>query len=258
MSGGALLVAGAVGALDLVEAVALVEALRSRVGDEGPQPEAGRPLALGHRHQRAADSSACAARLHVELVEPVSVQHQDAGQAPRLVLGEPQLALLGDVGAEPPAHLVVGVRWRRDRRDRRPARPEPELSGRSGLVPSPAPDPHRACHKGGARCVMGVDASEKEPTMKAPGAEPSPSDIADEINSLSAGLGILTTALFPFALPALLLALPLAIPLIPLALLAVLVVLLVRIVALPLRLARDLVRRVRSSQPGHRTTSAPC
>ena len=93
--------------------------------------------------------------------------------------------------------------------------------------------------------------------MKAPGAEPSPSDIADEINSLSAGLGILTTALFPFALPALLLALPLVIPLIPLALLAVLVVLLVRIVALPLRLARDLVRRVRSPQPGHRTTSVP-
>jgi hypothetical protein len=78
--------------------------------------------------------------------------------------------------------------------------------------------------------------------MQAPRAEPSPSDVADAFNGLAAGLGILTTALFPFALPLLVLALPLALPLIPLALVAVLVVLLVRIVRLPLRLARQLVR----------------
>jgi thiol:disulfide interchange protein len=44
-----------------------------------------------------------------------------------------------------------------------------------------------------------------------------PADVAAEIGSLSTGFGVLVTALFPFALPGLLLALPLVLPLLPLA-----------------------------------------
>jgi hypothetical protein len=71
---------------------------------------------------------------------------------------------------------------------------------------------------------------------------PSSAEVATEVNGLLAGLGILTFALFPIALPGLLLALVLALLVAPLALGALAVLLLAGIVALPLRLARSLVR----------------
>ena len=55
--------------------------------------------------------------------------------------------------------------------------------------------------------------------MDTPRTQPSPADVAAEVTSFSAGLGILTIPLFPFALPGLLLAFG---PLIPVALAAVL------------------------------------
>lgn len=83
--------------------------------------------------------------------------------------------------------------------------------------------------------------------MHAPHEAPSSAGLATEVGDLSTGLGILTMTLFPFALPGLLLALALALPLAllaaPLALGAVAVWLLARLLVLPLRLARALGER---------------
>jgi hypothetical protein len=78
---------------------------------------------------------------------------------------------------------------------------------------------------------------------------PSAEDVAAEVNSLAVGLGIITTTFAPFALPGLLLLLPLALPIIPLVLVAGILYLLYRIVLLPFRLARTAWRR-RSDRPG--------
>jgi hypothetical protein len=79
-------------------------------------------------------------------------------------------------------------------------------------------------------------------------------DVVTEVNGILAGLGILTTALFPFALPGLLLALPLVLLALPLAVGAVAVWILARALALLRTLATALVRNGRSS--GRRSTSA--
>jgi hypothetical protein len=68
---------------------------------------------------------------------------------------------------------------------------------------------------------------------------------------LLAGLGILTMTLFPFALPGLLLALLLALPLLPLVLVAVAALLLLRVIRVPLRLARAFVSGPGRGLPGH-------
>ena len=78
--------------------------------------------------------------------------------------------------------------------------------------------------------------------MHGPRATPSSADVAMEVSSLSVGLGILTMALFPFALPALVL-------LAPLALVPVAGMLLAAPILLPLWLARN-VRRARSRRQG--------
>ena len=75
--------------------------------------------------------------------------------------------------------------------------------------------------------------------MDAPRAPLSTSDVASEASGLLAGLGIITMALFPFAMPGLLLALLLVLPAIPLALVALVVWLLARLLLLPLRLLRS-------------------
>jgi hypothetical protein len=64
--------------------------------------------------------------------------------------------------------------------------------------------------------------------MDAPSPTSSPAEIAEEVGGLLVGLGVLTMALMPFALPGLLLALVLVLPVAPLALGAAAVVLLVR------------------------------
>jgi hypothetical protein len=63
-----------------------------------------------------------------------------------------------------------------------------------------------------------------------------PADVADQVNALSAGLGIVTVQLFPFALPLLVLCIA------PLLLLIVVGLLLAAIVYLPLRLVLYLTR----------------
>ena len=75
--------------------------------------------------------------------------------------------------------------------------------------------------------------------MDAPRAPLSTSDVALEASGLSAGLGIITMTLFPFAMPGLVLALLLVLPAIPLALVALVVWLLARLLLLPLRLLRS-------------------
>jgi hypothetical protein len=96
--------------------------------------------------------------------------------------------------------------------------------------------------------------------MNARNQAPSPPEVATEAASLLAGLGIITMALSPFALPGLVLALPLIIPVIPLALLAGALWLLARLVALPFRLARSLVRSRSGTEPHADTpgTGASC
>jgi hypothetical protein len=84
--------------------------------------------------------------------------------------------------------------------------------------------------------------------MHAQNPSPSPQEVATEVNGLLVGLGIITMALSPFALPGLLLALPLVIPLVPVALVAGALWLLARLLRLPFRLARSLVRS-RSGAP---------
>ena len=69
----------------------------------------------------------------------------------------------------------------------------------------------------------------------------SSSEVASEAGSLVVGLGIITMALSPFAVPGLLLALLLVLPLAPLALVAGALWLLARILLLPLRFIRSLV-----------------
>jgi hypothetical protein len=79
--------------------------------------------------------------------------------------------------------------------------------------------------------------------MNARRSEPSAEDLATEANGLTAGLGILTLTFFPFALPGLLLALPLVLPVVALLLVAGVGYLLVRLLLLPLRLMRTALRR---------------
>jgi hypothetical protein len=75
--------------------------------------------------------------------------------------------------------------------------------------------------------------------MQSPRTTTSTTDVATEVTALSAGLGILTTALFPISLPGLLLFAA------PLVLLAVPALLLAGLLMPPLLLARTL-RRARS------------
>jgi hypothetical protein len=72
---------------------------------------------------------------------------------------------------------------------------------------------------------------------------PSTTEIATEVNGLLAGLGILTTALFPFALPGLVLALPLALPLVAGLIIAIPIL-------LPLWLVRAVRRRLAKAKDG--------
>jgi hypothetical protein len=92
--------------------------------------------------------------------------------------------------------------------------------------------------------------------MNAPRTAPSSAELATEVNGLLTGLGILTMALFPFALPGLLLALPLALLAAPFALGAVAVLLGAGVVAAPLWLACVVMRsrshRGRAGSPGTR------
>jgi hypothetical protein len=85
--------------------------------------------------------------------------------------------------------------------------------------------------------------------MQAPPAAPSPAEVTTEVSGLLGGLGIITMALFPFALPGLLLALPLVILVAPLALVAMAVLLLRAILILPFRLARAFVRSRSGREP---------
>ncbi len=91
--------------------------------------------------------------------------------------------------------------------------------------------------------------------MHTPRAKPSSADVAMEVTSLLAGLGIVTIPLFPFALPGLLLVVG---PLVPVALAAVL---LAMPVVVPVWLVRTLrTRRSHGSSarrlPGSRVPGA--
>ncbi len=81
--------------------------------------------------------------------------------------------------------------------------------------------------------------------MHAPRAAPSSADVAIEVADLLAGLGILTIALFPFALPGLLLVV------VPLALLAIAGALLAAPLMLALWLAHTVLRRRSRRRSAH-------
>jgi membrane protein implicated in regulation of membrane protease activity len=81
--------------------------------------------------------------------------------------------------------------------------------------------------------------------MNTPRRTPPSADVATEVNGLLAGLGIITAALFPIALPGLLLFV-----VAPLALVAVVGVLLAIPLVLPVWLVRTLIRsRSRRRRP---------
>jgi hypothetical protein len=67
---------------------------------------------------------------------------------------------------------------------------------------------------------------------------PPASDLVSKVGELATGFSVLMTFLFPFAVPGLVLALLLVLPLLPLALAAALFWLLARAVRLPVRLLR--------------------
>ena len=71
-----LFVASAVCALDLNESMPQVEALRTQIRYERPQPQAIRPLALGYGDQHRADASARQIRIDVELLKPNAIEHE--------------------------------------------------------------------------------------------------------------------------------------------------------------------------------------
>ena len=91
--------------------------------------------------------------------------------------------------------------------------------------------------------------------MHAPRATPSSADVAMEVTNLSAGVGILTLPLFPFALPGLVLVVA------PLAVLAAVGLLLAMPIVLPLWLARIVMRsrtrRSTSRSPGKAAPAGP-
>jgi hypothetical protein len=82
--------------------------------------------------------------------------------------------------------------------------------------------------------------------MPAPRATSSSADVATEVGSLSAGLGIITMTFFPFALPALVLVAPFA--LVPVAGL---------LLAAPVLLPLWLARRFRRRRSGRRRPVVP-
>jgi hypothetical protein len=106
----------------------------------------------------------------------------------------------------------------------RPRYAEWALSPSSGGSDMFGPD----CHSRGAPVVIGLDPKHEGAFMDARSNRTSPAELASEASSLLAGLGILSVALFPFALPGLVLALVLVLPLIVLAPPALAIWLLVR------------------------------
>ncbi len=106
-----------------------------------------------------------------------------------------------------------------------------------GFVPTTDAD-SRSQSRHAARLQFGTTCPQEtqETKMHTPRTQPSPADVAMEVTSLSAGLGIVTIPLFPFALPGLLLVVG---PLVPVALAAVLL-------AMPVVVPVWLVRTIRT------------
>jgi hypothetical protein len=82
-------------------------------------------------------------------------------------------------------------------------------------------------------------------------ANPSTADLVDNTLGLAAGLGIVTMALFPLAIPLLALT---AVALIPLLIPLVLIPLIGGLIAAPLLLLRRLFRQAAAPIPARRTT----
>src|SRR5687768_16050033 len=95
--GCSFLVVAAIGALRLDEAMACIEALRSGVRGERPEPEAVRAFTFGELYQPSADAASCQRRLHVELFEPWSFQDENADRRACFVHREPQFRVADDV-----------------------------------------------------------------------------------------------------------------------------------------------------------------
>jgi hypothetical protein len=89
---------------------------------------------------------------------------------------------------------------------------------------------------GGAPCVFEVD--EQGDAMPSPNHTPEPADVAAEMSTLSAGLGILTIQIVPFSLPLLVLVIG---PLLPLIVVGLLL-------AAPFWLGRAVLRRLSAAR----------
>src|SRR5689334_13529985 len=136
----ALLVAGAVGALDLDETVVAVERLGCRVDLERPELQARGALALGKVEQSGADALTPVGGVDVELADEVAVQRQQADHL-ALVYRDPAFLLRHKDIAEVSAHVVVAVRAA-DGGQRGAERAQPHLGHRPGVRGRRTPDHH--------------------------------------------------------------------------------------------------------------------
>ena len=87
-----LLIAASVGALCDGKAVALIEALGPYIRYERPQLQPARPALLGQLNEPGAEPAAGPCRVHVQLLDPVTVQDHQPQQ--RAVIGDCQPGLL--------------------------------------------------------------------------------------------------------------------------------------------------------------------
>jgi hypothetical protein len=105
-----LLVACAVGALHLDEAVPLVEALRRGVHLERPQPQPVRAPPLGQVHEPVAQPTTAPGRVQVELLQLLAVVQDQKPDYGAPVSGNPGLVVRHNDVGDPAAHLRVVMR----------------------------------------------------------------------------------------------------------------------------------------------------
>ena len=112
-----LLIAAPVGALLDGKAVALIEPLGPHIRYERPQLQPAWPPLLGQLNEPGAEPAAGPCRVHIQLLDPVTVQDHQAQH--RAVIGdcEPGLLFIQNT-VHPMPDLIVRMRQRRDLWDR--------------------------------------------------------------------------------------------------------------------------------------------
>jgi hypothetical protein len=111
---GAFLVTAAVCTFNFLETVAQVEALCLLVGDERPESQPVRSFPLGDADELRADPGASQVWIYVQLVDPITVEHQHPEDGARGSLGQPAFELPEDNVFDPAPDLILIMHERRD------------------------------------------------------------------------------------------------------------------------------------------------